>query len=112
MSLSVRPKIVTIKNKTELRNILDNGKKIYTKYGIFFLNQTQPAPVISFAVLIKKSVGNAVWRNYCKRIVRVYLRDHFSKFLVFKKIVFLYNFQGKVNHDELTREFDKRLKAL
>jgi ribonuclease P protein component len=110
MSIHVRPKVVTLKKNTEIKDLLDNGKKIYTKYGIFFLSQEKSLSVFSFAVLIKKSVGNAVWRNYCKRIVRVYIREHISKFLVFKRIVFLYNFQGKVKFDELTQEFDKRLK--
>jgi ribonuclease P protein component len=112
MSISARPEIISIKKNTEIKSLLDKGKKIYTKYGIFFLSREESALPISFAVLIKKSVGNAVWRNYCKRIIRVYIRHHFSKFLVFRKIVFLYNFQGKVNYADLTREFTKRLETL
>jgi ribonuclease P protein component len=112
MNISVRPKIISIKKNSEIRSLLEKGKKIYTKYGIFFLSREESASVIAFAVLIKKSVGNAVLRNYCKRIVRVYIRSYFQKFLVFRKIVFLYNFQGKVSFDDLTQEFNNKLESL
>jgi len=112
MSLSARPEFHSIKKNLEIKSLLESGKKIHTRYGIFFLARDVHSTGISFAVLIKKSVGKAVWRNYCKRIVRSYIRNHSQKFLVFRRFIFLYNFHGKVSYNDLSQEFNKRLNTL
>jgi ribonuclease P protein component len=101
-----------IKNNTEIKGILSTGKKIYTKYGIFFLGKNRIDDRINFAVLIKKSVGKAVWRNYCKRIVRAYIRNRTENFIDNRKIIFVYTYDGKVSYKFLEKEFDKKLAFL
>jgi len=105
-------KIVTIKKNTEIRAILSTGKKIYTQYGTFFLGYEKTDNRIKFAVLIKKSVGNAVWRNYCKRIIRTYIRKNVDRLPENIQIIFLYTFDGKINYSRLEKEFYKKLTTL
>ena len=112
MNLRVQHKIVTIKKNTEIKEILSTGEKIYTRYGIFFLGKNKTDIRINFAVLIKKSVGNAVWRNYCKRIIRVYIRNSINILPENRQIIFLYTYNGKINHELLKEEFNKKLAAL
>ena len=111
MNSTARPEFITIKKNREIKALLEGGKKIHTKYGIFFLSRETSLAAISYAVLIKKSVGNAVWRNYCKRIVRTYIRNNVQKFSQFRKFIFLYNFNGKIRYSDLIQEFNKRLET-
>ena len=81
MNSHAHPKFDVIKKNSEIKELLSQGKKIHTKYGVFFLNDKSNESRLRFAVLIKKSVGNAVWRNYCKRIVRSYIRNRIDIFI-------------------------------
>ena len=112
MSLSAQHNIVSIKKDDEIKKILANGKKIYTKYGIFFLAESPKIDPPGFAILIKKNVGNAVFRNYCKRLVREYTRKRLDIFSKYSRILFLYNFRGDVAFDLMSDEFNRRLEIL
>jgi len=54
-------------------------------------------------------VGNAVFRNYCKRIVRVYIRNHRKHFRKFNYIIFIYTYPGSVTYKELATELNQCL---
>ena len=112
MNLFAQHKIETIKKNTEIKELLSTGKKINTKYGIFFLGNKRKDDRIKFAVLIKKSVGKAVWRNYCKRIIRAYIRNRSDNFLEKSQVIFIYTYNGKINYKLLEEEFDKKLTLL
>jgi len=112
MNLSDQHKIFVIKKNTEIKEILSKGKKIRTKYGIFFIGLKKTNNWIEFAVLIKKSTGNAVWRNYCKRIVRAYSRNKIDMFPANRQVIFIYTYEGKINYKLLEEELDKILIAL
>ena len=109
MNSSALPEIVSIKKNTEIKILLANAKKIHTRYGLFFLSEESFSNQIGFAVLIKKSVGNAVRRNYYKRIVRSYFRNNLKLFANYGKVLFLFNYEGKTTFQELAKEFDNRL---
>jgi len=112
MNLRDQHKVITIKKNSEIKEILSNGTKIYTKYGIFFIGHKKTDNLINFAVLIKKSVGKAVWRNYCKRIVRAYVKNNIDIFPDKRQIIFLYTHEGKIEYKILEEEFDKKLATL
>ncbi len=63
-------------------------------------------------MIIKKNVGNAVKRNYSKRIVREFIRKNIKKFNKFNMIIFLYNFKGNLNYKDIDADFKKNLKFL
>lgn len=109
MNLSALPELRSLKSKKNIKNILDNGKKRYTRFGIFFLDKSE-TEYTYFAVLIKKSVGKAVKRNYCKRIVREYMRKNLSLFKNYNQIIFLFNSHQDTSFEELKKEFDIKLK--
>ena len=109
MSLSAQHNIISIKSNDEIKNLLATGEKVYTKYGIFFLSKSTGLHPPGFAVLIKRSVGKAVERNYCKRLVREYARTNLALFSKYSRILFLYNFRGKVGFSQLCEEFNRRL---
>ena len=109
MNLSVLPEINIIKSKNVIKDILDNGTKIYTRFGIFFLKKnTEEKKYI--AVLIKKSIGIAVKRNYYKRILREYLRNNIDKFPDYNQIIFLFNGSGNATYADIKEEFGKKIK--
>jgi len=109
MNLRVHPKIHIIKKNSEIKEVLSQGKKVHTKYGIFFLYDKTHDETFRFAVLIKKQVGNAVKRNYCKRIVRAYIRNRLNTKIKNYKVIFMYNFVGDINYNLLMNEFDTKL---
>jgi ribonuclease P protein component len=109
MNLSAHPKIDVIKKNSEIKEVLSQGKKVRTKYGIFFFCDKAQGETFRFAVLIKKQVGNAVKRNYCKRIVRSYIRNRLNTYIKNYKVIFMYNFDGDINYNLLMNEFDQKL---
>lgn len=112
MNISVRHNIFSLKRKNDIEKLLANGLKKHTRYGVFFfdLDQKIKNGPVEFAVLIKKNVGKAIWRNYCKRIVREYVRKHNAFFKNFQKVIFLYNYEGKINYNLLEKELNEQLK--
>jgi len=111
MNLSARHRIKSLKNKDDIQKLLAGGKKKPTKYGLFFFSSEERGEKdsLEFAVLIKKSTGIAVWRNYCKRIIREYIRKNYDYFMNFRKVIFLYNYTGKINFHLLETELNKKL---
>ena len=112
MNISARYRIKSLKNKTDIEKLLAEGIKKPTKYGLFFfgLEQREEGNPVEFAVLIKKTVGIAVWRNYCKRIVREYVRKNYDYFRKFRKVIFLYNYSDKINYHLFEKELNDKLK--
>ena len=53
MNLSVLHKIITIKKDTDIKELMSKGEKIYTKYGLFFLNNDVKIDQFGFAILIR-----------------------------------------------------------
>lgn len=83
---------------------------MYTVPGILFLHHKDDADDTKFAVLIKKNTGNAVQRNYRKRIVREYLRKNISRFVPrYNRVIFLYTMPGSIDYQMLTEEIDKKV---
>lgn len=71
---------------------------MYTPFGIFFMEKQAQDHLLSFAVLVKKNIGNAVYRNYCKRVTREFFRNNKELFKSYSKIVFLFNFNGSFSY--------------
>ncbi len=108
MSLYVPHKLVSIKSDKEIRQLLESGEKRYTRFGIFFLAKNDK-PEMQFAVLVKKSIGIAVKRNYYKRLVREYVKNNLNNFSNYNEIIFLINRKIDVPFAKLKIEFDQKL---
>lgn len=64
-----------LKKSYEIQNLLKNKKSVGSKYYVIYYNSTDKEnPQIAIAV--SKKIGNAVIRNYEKRIIREILRDY------------------------------------
>ena len=107
MSLSAQHKIKPIKSQNEIKQLLSSGKKIYTKFGIFFLGKNEK-PEKQVGVLVKKAVGNAVKRNYYKRVLREYIRTSLDNFSDYNIIIFVINKKINVPFSQLKMEFDQK----
>ncbi len=91
MNLSRRHNIKTITNSKEIKQVLDNSRKIYHKYGIVFLNKNSNVKErLKAAILVKKSCGKAVRRNYIKRIGRYFIVKNITLFKNYNRVIFLF----------------------
>ena len=104
MNISRRHKIKTINKKDEIKYILNNGKKIYTKLGPIFLYLSKENSFSKTAILLKRNCGTAVKRNYIKRIFKNYIKDVFSNSEKYNRLIFIYGYKNKVNYDLLVSE--------
>lgn len=101
MILSKTPNIHSLKNKKEIRDLLVTGRKVYTKYGIIFLKNLPGTANKHIAILVKKKCGNAVKRNYIKRLLRRFIREHALLLTNNNRIAFLYLYTGKAEYKKI-----------
>lgn len=107
MSTSAQHKIKPLKSQKEIKQLLSSGKKIYTKFGIFFLGKDEN-PEKQVGILVKKAVGIAVKRNYYKRVLREYIRTNLENFSDYNKIIFVINKKIDVPFSQLKMELDQK----
>ena len=110
MNLSKTPKIKSLKKRDEIKDILSSGRNIRTKYGPIFLKRKPNEKSIYIGILIKKKCGNAVKRNYIKRLIRRFIRLHSLLLNMNTRTIFLYSYVGKIDFTSLETEYLKAVK--
>lgn len=69
--------LFNIKKASEFAFLKKQGKKVVGKHYFFVFF---PGKEKGFACIVSKKAGNAVIRNYEKRVMRSFLRTHFQSF--------------------------------
>ncbi len=112
MNLSKTHNIRSLKSKNEIKDLLANGQKVFTKYGLLFYKRHPETEYNAIGILIKKKCGNAVKRNYIKRIIRSFIREYAEELTVYNRMVFLYTYSGRITYSELKEQYLKALKKI
>jgi ribonuclease P protein component len=110
MNISKTLNIVTLSNKDEIQHVLKKGQKVYTKFGLLFLYKNNDNILSKIGILVKKKSGNAVKRNYIKRIIRYFICKEYNNISHYSKIVFLYNYQGNIFYKNLRDTYISSIK--
>jgi ribonuclease P protein component len=87
-------------------------KKIRTKYGFLNLADNSRHSEFKIRIIIRKGAGNAVCRNYIKRIIRKYLRDNRSKLQRFNDCTFYYQSKTPIDYIDIKKEIDNKIADL
>ena len=90
MNISSPHNIKSLKNSSEIKDLLAHGRKVFNRYGIIFIREEKNFPDTRIAILIKKKAGNAVHRNYVKRIIRHFIREQDALLSKYGRSTFLY----------------------
>jgi len=64
---------------------------------------------IKTRIVVRKKVGQAVYRNYIKRIIRAYIRGNRSKLYSYNDFVFYFNSGPKATFKDICNELDERI---
>ena len=112
MNISKTLRIITLSRKHEINSVINKGQKVYTKFGLLFLYRDNIEILNKIGILVKKQSGNAVRRNYIKRIIRQFVRNEYDFLSHYSKIIFLYNYQGKISYSELRNTYINNLKKI
>ncbi len=113
MNLSKRHKLFSIKDKYEIKFILENGKRINTKFGPVFLLFEKTKDDRKSCILLKKNIGKAFYRNYIKRILRVYIVNKITLFNSYNRVIFLYRDRSRIKKSKVIfAEYDRHLNFL
>ena len=106
MNISNLHKITSLRKREEIRFVLENGRKIRTKYGLIFVLKEIKKDNKRAAILLKKNIGSAVKRNYVKRILRSIIRtNHGYIFNSYNCVLFLFNYKGPINFALIEKEY-------
>lgn len=106
MNISSRHNIVSLKKKDEIDHVFKKGIKYRTRYGpVFIYKSREYENGTKVAILLKKSVGTAVRRNYIKRIIRHFVVCNFRIIKGFDRLIFLYNSREQVSYARLEKEY-------
>jgi ribonuclease P protein component len=110
MNISKTLNIVTISHKNEIKDVIAKGQRVYTKFGLLFLYRDNIEVLNKIGILVKKQSGNAVKRNYIKRIIRQFVRNEYILLQHYSKIIFLFNYKGKISYNEIRDTYINHLK--
>jgi len=108
MNLSKHLKITSLSDKKEIDEILRKGKKIPTGLGPVYFYLNKSVKNIKVAILVKKKIGNAWYRNYVKRIIRYYINSEIT-LLKYNRVIFLYRLNRTIKYKELKAEYNSIL---
>ena len=104
MNILSKKKIRTLSKKDEIKQVLDKGKKVYFRFGLIFLFNEENQNHLRVGILVKKSCGNAVKRNYIKRICRAFVRNYSYLFKNTNRVIFLFNKNCQIKYKDLEKE--------
>lgn len=108
MNLIKQHSYSSLSNRDEISLILKYGTKRATRFGpVFFYSVKNSDNKI--AILIKKTIGKAFYRNYIKRIIRYYIRTDFTLLKKYNRVIFLYRFNEKIKYKNLKSEYKNKL---
>ncbi len=109
MNLSKHPKIFSLSNKEEISVIFKNGKKVNTRFGPIYFYSIDEDANNRIAILIKKKIGKAYYRNYIKRTIRFYIRSQITLLGKYNRVIFLYRYLEPIKYEQLKIEYNYRL---
>lgn len=66
----------SLKKNKDIEHLVKLKKSVGNRYYVIYYNESNETKV---AISVSKKVGNAVVRNYQKRVVREILNKHFEK---------------------------------
>jgi ribonuclease P protein component len=113
MNISKLHNIKSLKKRLDISKVLENGKKIRTKYGLIFLFNDISDDRNKAAVLLKKSIGSAVKRNSVKRRIRSIIRGNVLIFFnSYNRVVFIYTYHGNDKFSLIEEEYINRMKKV
>jgi ribonuclease P protein component len=112
MNISKQHNFSSLKSRDEISKIMGKGKKLYLKTGLIFLFKEESVSDYKAAFLIKKKIGNAVKRNYVKRILRHILKNNLDQLKQFNRYVVLYHHRGIANYHMIENTILKKIKTL
>lgn len=91
---STYPKKDRIRSRKEFQELYKTGKKFSTRYYLIFYKSTSdssglPHKGMRLGISIPGRLGNAVFRNYQKRVLRGYFRKEVKKMSVPRTMLFV-----------------------
>ena len=87
-----------VKKNTEFYNIIQNGKKYYTKCFNIYINDSD-SNTYRFGISVSKKIGNAVVRNKIKRQLREIIHNNKKYYSINKDYIII------VKNDYLNYDF-------
>jgi len=111
MSIPGNDKIKSKDAATPLTNRPDEIK-LKTKYGYLTLANSPLHADLKIRIIIKKVTGNAVQRNYYKRVLKKYFRDNRSRFNRYNDCVFYYNYKIRAYFQDIQNELNDKISEL
>lgn len=112
MNILKRHRVSSLTKREEILKLFNKGMRLNSKFGpVYLLNEKQDNS-LKVAILIKKNCGKAVNRNYIKRVIRHFIRDHITLFNNQNKVIFLYKYRDYINYNELIDEYLSVLKKI
>ncbi len=111
----MKSKILSLSKSEDFKNLL-NGRKISNSYSTIFIKKisSKNNKMLNVAIVTKKKIGNAVFRNRIKRRMRSILRDaiktinmnlNYSYLFIAKKNIYDANY--KMIKDSIFKDLTK-----
>lgn len=103
-------KIYRLKKSHEIAAVVLNRQKIAGKhYTIYY---TERNDGVKIAISAGKKYGNAVERNYAKRVVREIVRPYLSKLPSYSLVIVVKDVSKGVSFEEKKNSLERTLKTL
>jgi ribonuclease P protein component len=88
-------KVATLRHTPQIQALIRRGTRVQLDRYVVYFEALLAEEESAIAIQIPKKVGNAVRRNYLRRVIKETCRKNFPKFLRPGRFVFIVKIQGR-----------------
>lgn len=88
-------KVATLRHTPQIQAVTRQGTRVLLERYVIYFERLEPGESSAIAIQIPKKVGNAVRRNYLRRVIKETCRQNFPRFTRAGRFVFIVRVQGR-----------------
>ncbi len=101
-------KVATLRHTPQIQALTRRGVRVVLERYVVYFEKLEAGEESAIAIQVSKKLGNAVRRNYLRRVIKETCRQNFPRFTRPGRFVFIVRIQGRsANFWSTKEEFER-----